>query len=198
MKKHIWLYPFFVLISLMFTGCASNMMQNDDMDTYTDNSDLPTYQGQAPYSRYYNESKYASLVPSSLSTHEKTVLIDPNSHAWAAYDSNGDLVKAGIATAGADYCADVGRGCRTKSGTFRIYRIGDAGCISHSFPVGKGGALMPYCMFFNGGQSLHGSPDQMMSEANISHGCVHMRIPDAAWLSNQFVGIGTKVVVLPY
>jgi hypothetical protein len=199
MKKHIWLYPFFVLISIMFTGCASNMApyQNDDMDTYTDNSDLPLYQGQAPYSRYFDESRYASSLPSSISSNEKTILIDPNSHAWGAY-RDGNLVKGGIATVGADYCEDVGRPCRTKVGTFRIYSMGGAECVSRTYPVGEGGALMPYCMFFSGGQSLHGTPDQMMVARNMSHGCVRMRIPSAEWIRYNFATVGTKVVVLPY
>ena len=57
---------------------------------------------------------------------------------------------------------------------------------------------MPYCMYFNKGEALHGSPDSIVVEDNISHGCVRMRIPDAEWMVTQFAQVGTKVVVLPY
>ena len=76
--------------------------------------------------------------------------------------------------------------------------MGNEDCKSRTYPIPKGGSLMPYCMFFNNGQSLHGSPDQMMVEQNISHGCVHMRIPDAEWLRYNFARVGTKVVIMPY
>src|SRR5262249_48249736 len=101
-------------------------------------------------------------------------------------------------TAGADYCPDDHAPCRTKTGTYHIFSMGGADCVSKTYPRGQGGALMPYCMFFNEGQSLHGSPDPMLVEANISHGCVHMRIPDAEWLRNNFATVGTEVVIKPY
>ncbi len=43
---------------------------------------------------------------------------------------------------------------------------------------------MPYCMFFNGNQGLHGSPYVM--EGNVSHGCVRLSVSDAEWLRFNF------------
>ena len=55
---------------------------------------------------------------------------------------------------------------------------------------------MPYCMFFNGGQALHGSPGGVML-GNESHGCVRMFVSDAEWLRYEFVD-WPEVIVLPY
>src|SRR3990167_8569714 len=188
------------IFSSILSGCASQTSPfAPASDDFAANSNLPLYHGQAPYSSSYNEAKYVSRLPQSINLgREKVILVDPRAFAWGAYDENGELVRGGIATAGADFCQDEGRPCRTSVGTFRIYSLGGEGCISKSYPIGKGGSLMPYCMFFHGGQSLHGSPDQMFVEANISHGCVHMRIPDVEWLRYNFARVGTKVVVLPY
>jgi hypothetical protein len=152
-----------------------------------------------PYSDSYDESKYALLLPQKINYgREKVILVNPKVFAWGAYGRNGKLIRAGIATAGGDYCEDNQAPCRTKIGTFRIYSMGSENCYSKTYPKPNGGALMPYCMFFNGGQSLHGSPDKMLVEQNISHGCIHIRIPDAEWLRNSFADIGTKVIILPY
>jgi lipoprotein-anchoring transpeptidase ErfK/SrfK len=131
---------------------------------------------------------------------KRLVLVDPKVHAWGAYDTDGHLVRAGIATAGGTVCppdADESN-CRTGVGTFHITRIGGDDCYSKKYPKPNGGGLMPNCMFFNEGQALHGSPDNIVIEDNISHGCVRMRIPDAAWMVNNFASVGTKVIVLPY
>lgn len=135
---------------------------------------------------------------------EKLILINPNRHAWGAYTANGRLIRWGIATAGSGWCRDLGRSCRTKAGQFRIYTLGDESCISSKFPLGEGGAPMPYCMFFNGGQAIHGSNEVV--SANVSHGCVRLHVSDARWLRYQFVESpnasnrfrGTRVVILPY
>lgn len=186
------------LISFFFGGCASQM-DDSDYAWSDDGSGLPSFHGEAPFSSSFNEDKYAESLPQNVDYgREKVILVDPNKFAWGAYDADGKLVRGGIASAGADYCQDEGHSCRTATGTFRIYSLGNADCVSHKFPLGEGGALMPYCMFFHGGQSLHGTPDQLFSDANISHGCVHMRIPDVEWLRYNFARVGTKVVVLPY
>ena len=152
-----------------------------------------------PYSANYNEDKYVARLPQHIEMgHEKVILVDPNAFAWGAYAPDGELVRGGIATAGADFCPDDNAPCRTKVGTFRLYSLGGEDCYSRIYPRGKGGALMPYCMFFSGGESLHGSPDHMLVESNISHGCVHIRIPDAQWLREDFAQVGTKVVIMPY
>ena len=141
---------------------------------------------------------YAARIPSHIQTHEKVIVVDPNVHVWGAYSSDGSLIRAGLATAGSDYCPDLGRRCHTKSGSFRINSLGSPGCKSSMFPMPHGGAPMPYCMFFNGNQALHGSGMHEVVEGNISHGCVRMHVPDAEWIRYNFANIGTKVVVKPY
>jgi lipoprotein-anchoring transpeptidase ErfK/SrfK len=149
------------------------------------------------YYSYHDNSYYSDRLPQEVDTKEKMVLVDPNVNAWGAYE-NGRLVKGGIATAGGNWCDDIGRPCRTATGTFRIQSLGDANCKSKIYPKPHGGGLMPYCMFFNNGMALHGSPDGTVIEDNVSHGCVRMRIPDAEWLRNDFASVGTKVVVKSY
>lgn len=143
----------------------------------------------------FSQVDYSTRLPETISSKQKTVYVDPNVHAWGAY-SNGHLVYSGLATAGGHWCSDVGRSCRTVSGTFRIYSLGSSECRSKTYPIGKGGALMPYCMFFSGGYSLHGSTE--MIEGNASHGCVRLRIPDAEWLRYNFASVGTQVIIKPY
>lgn len=167
------------------TSCASSGPQDYDMAT-----------GQ-----YYtnNVSDYMSRIPNHISTGgSKVVVVDPNAHVWGAYGADGNLVRAGLATAGGNWCDDINRPCRTATGTFRIQSMGDETCKSRSYPKPMGGGLMPYCMFFTNGMALHGSPYPTVVEANISHGCVRMRIPDAEWMRYQFANVGTKVIIKPY
>ena len=178
------------LFSLALSACANR-------------SHYSAYSHQNGYDGYIMSSSsnadYASRIPDRINTGgKKVVVVDPSEHVWGAYDENGDLIKAGLATAGGNYCEDIGRGCRTSVGTFRVYSLGDASCKSRIYPLPNGGGLMPYCMYFSGGEALHGSPDGAVVEANISHGCVRMRIADAEWLRNNFVTIGTRVIVRPY
>ena len=132
---------------------------------------------------------YASRLPSHLNVREKTVYVDPVVHAWGAYDSQGNLVKAGIATAGSDWCPDLGRPCHTKPGSFRVNSLGSPNCKSSMFPMPHGGAPMPYCMFFFGGYALHGS--QLPGKPS-SHGCVGIFDNDARWLNQDFIKTGAN------
>ncbi|HSW68750.1 MAG TPA: L,D-transpeptidase [Gammaproteobacteria bacterium] len=141
-------------------------------------------------------ANYSSRLPRKISAGGRAILVDPRLHAWGAYNENGKLIRAGLATAGAKWCSDTGRPCRTKTGVFRIYSLGDSDCVSRIYPVGEGGAPMPYCMYFNGGQGLHGS--YHLAEANLSHGCVRISVNDAEWLRYSFVRKGTKVIIAPY
>lgn len=135
---------------------------------------------------------------------EKLILVDPRIHVWGAYDSDGYLVKSGVASAGKNWCPDTKQPCRTRTGSFRIYHLGDASCYSTRFPLPHGGAPMPYCMYFNGYQALHGSYE--VGYANLSHGCVRLRVSDAKWLRYNFIDEpnawnsyqGTLVVIRPY
>src|SRR5579885_928931 len=133
----------------------------------------------------YCKSHHGGL-PSQISPPgEKIIIVDPNVHEFGAYTSDGILVRSGLAVAGSGWCRDLRRPCRTRSGTFRIYSLGGPGCKSHKFPLPHGGAPMPYCMFFNGSQALHGSYE--LAYANISHGCVRLHVSDARWLRYNFV-----------
>lgn len=142
-------------------------------------------------------TEYSDLPNTITSPGEKVVIVDPRVHAWGAYSANGKLLRSGLATAGASWCSDIGRPCRTKTGTFRIYSLGDSDCTSSKYPINEGGgAPMPYCMYFNGSQGLHGSNNVVAG--NVSHGCVRMRESDAEWLRYNFVNVGTKVIVKSY
>ena len=137
------------------------------------------------------------LMPERIKpTGKKIFIFSPKARQWGAYNSAGDLIAFGRANGGDHFCPDIRGVCNTPKGTYAVYRKGSADCISHSFPVGKGGAKMPYCMFFHNGYSIHGSPT--LSLHNGSHGCIRVTIEAAQWLSSNFIDYGTKVVVLPY
>lgn len=147
--------------------------------------------------KYADNRKYTKKRSySSYGYGEKVIVIDPRAHTWAAYSASGQLLRSGIATAGAKWCPDIQRACRTKSGVFRISSLGSSSCKSTRYPVGRGGAPMPYCMFFNGNQGLHGSHE--VARANLSHGCVRVTVSDAKWIRFNFATHGTKVIVKSY
>lgn len=147
----------------------------------------------------YNPAIFEARMPQRIAPEgQKVVIVNPRVHAWGAYDANGNLLRGGVATAGSDWCSDLGRPCHTKSGVFRVISLGSASCKSSKFPMPRGGAPMPYCMYFNHGQALHGSHAAEVVDGNISHGCVRLHVQDAEWLRFNFVSVGTKVVVLHY
>lgn len=148
------------------------------------------------YKKTHASSSYASRLSPTAHYGEKVIIINPRRHVWGAYSADGKLLRAGLATAGSSWCPDIHRACRTRSGTFRIYTLGSRSCYSKRYPVGRGGAPMPYCMFFNGNQGLHGSHE--IAEANLSHGCVRISVSDAEWVRFNFATIGTKVIVMSY
>jgi hypothetical protein len=133
----------------------------------------------------------------------KQVIIDQNKLAWAAYDLKGQLVKWGPIASGSTKCSDSNKTCLTMTGVFRIFSKEDSKCKSDIFPIGKGGAKMPYCMYFHKGFAMHGSDD--IPGYRASHGCVRMFVQDAKWMNQEFVDVinekkhqmGTKVMVRP-
>lgn len=127
---------------------------------------------------------------------ERMVVVDPRSHEWGAYNESGQLIRSGTASTGKAFCKDTGAPCYTHSGSYRVYYMGGPDCISARFPIPTGGAPMPYCMYFNGNQALHGS--YQVGRAHLSHGCVRMHVQDARWLRYNFVSEGTLVRVLSY
>jgi hypothetical protein len=134
---------------------------------------------------------------------EKSVRVDLSQFAWAAYNETGQLIKWGPVSPGTEQCLDVPSGCSTPKGSFRVVRKQGADCVSNSFPHRingvRGGAEMPYCVFFYRGYALHGSHDLPGYEA--SYGCLRLFIEDAQWLNEQFVELpsvgvkGTKIVI---
>lgn len=133
----------------------------------------------------------------------KQVIVDQNKLAWGAYDAKGVLVNWGPIASGRSKCPDSNNACYTLTGVFRVFSKEDSRCKSDVFPIGKGGAKMPYCMYFHKGFAMHGSDD--MPGYRASHGCVRMFVRDAKWLNENFVDVtneskhqpGTKVVVRP-
>lgn len=145
-----------------------------------------------------------SPFPKKMDTkNEKQIIVDQDKLAWGAYDEKGNLVNWGPISSGVDKCPDSRRACRTMSGIFRVFSKEDSRCRSDVYPVGRGGAKMPYCMYFHKGFAMHGSND--MPGHRASHGCVRMFTRDAKWLNQEFVEIsdednnqrGTKVIVRP-
>ncbi|KTD30521.1 L,D-transpeptidase [Legionella maceachernii] len=122
------------------------------------------------------------ISPSS----DNQIIVDQEKLAWGAYDEQGQLIKWGPISSGSDQCSDnSSKTCRTLTGIFRVFSKEGENCVSNAFPAGKGGASMPYCMFFHKGFALHGSED--IPGYRASHGCVRMFIDDAKWLNHDFV-----------
>lgn len=134
---------------------------------------------------------------------EKQVIIDQEKLAWGAYDTEGNLLMWGPISSGRDKCSDSNKSCRTMPGIFRVFSKENVRCTSDVFPIGKGGAKMPFCMYFHKGFALHGSDD--IPGQRASHGCVRMFVQDAKWLNETFVELssernnfkGTVVIVRP-
>ncbi len=124
------------------------------------------------------------------------LIYDPKHTAWAAYDAQGQRIKTGRGSGGATWCADIGRSCKTVQGYFSVYHKKGADCKSSKYPVGKGGAKMPHCMFFHRGYAIHGSGH--VPNYNASHGCIRVTPSAAQWLNNNFMRNGTTVIVKPY
>lgn len=197
-----------ILNALIILGLALPFTAYSQPQYYYSNGQYhsnDTYK-KAPVKKVSHASTGGSM-PSEINGHgEKVIVVNPRIHAWGAYSASGMLLRSGTATAGASWCADIHRPCRTKVGSFRIYSLGSASCRSSKYPRPRGGAPMPYCMFFNGGQGIHGSAAGNVVAANLSHGCVRVHVPDAEWLRFQFVEgpnsgnryRGTKVVIMPY
>lgn len=132
------------------------------------------------------------------------IIVDQDKLAWGAYDKQGQLVKWGPISSGSDVCSDHSSPtCRTMTGIFQLFSKEDSRCKSNVFPLGKGGAKMPFCMYFHKGLALHGSDD--IPGYRASHGCVRMFTRDAKWLNQEWVEVsneknnysGTRIVIRP-
>lgn len=127
---------------------------------------------------------------------KKVIIVSLPELAWGAYNQYGTLENWGPVSGGRGYCPDINRGCNTPAGHFSIYTKQGARCVSTKFPVGVGGAPMPYCMFFKGGFALHGSYE--VPGYNASHGCVRLFVNDAKWLNEDFTAGEDPVSVIIY
>lgn len=132
----------------------------------------------APFPRYIKKSG------------RKLILVDQDRFAWAAFDEEGELQWWGPTSSGKNYCKDVKRACITMTGMFYVFNKKGLKCESNIFPVGAGGARMPYCMFYYRGFALHGS--NMVPGYRDSHGCIRLFTEDARWLNNNFVELPSK------
>lgn len=142
------------------------------------------------------EPKHVYVAPPEKIESTNIINVNLAHGTWAAYDSEGKLVNSGHVSGGKSFCSDINKACKTTTGTFKIYEKRGSGCKSKIFPVGKGGAPMPYCMFFKEGYALHGS--NAVPNYNASHGCVRMSASDAQWLNENFVNVGTTRVNVTY
>jgi hypothetical protein len=187
MKK---LFGLLLLLSLGLTSCV----ENDPSTLITDDA------GYVHRTIYYAKDKRGrNYYPEHIkATGERLFVFDPKASAWAAYNEEGTRVMTGGASAGVDACEeDASRSCRTITGTFKIYNKHGLDCHSGEYPVDtKGGAKMPYCMYFYQGFTIHAAYE--VPEHPSSHGCVRVFPSAAKWLNEEFMHIGTKVVILAY
>jgi lipoprotein-anchoring transpeptidase ErfK/SrfK len=148
--------------------------------------------------KYIFYSSLSLLLGILLTTNASanTFIFNPKTLTWKALNDKGEVVRVGKGSGGRSYCSDIRRGCKTPAGVYRIISKGGSGCRSSRYPVGEGGAPMPYCMFFSRYYAIHGSYE--VPNYNASHGCVRVRPNEANWLSRNFIKIGTKVVIKSY
>lgn len=186
----------FLLLSPIALADDYYDFSSSENSDYSYSDEFPAFpQDEAPVRKKPKKAKVsaqASIAPLG----EKVIIVNPKTHSWGAYTSDGKLVRSGTATSGAYRCPEDDSSCKTAVGRFRIYRMGDSDCYSTQYPVPDGGAPMPYCMFFNGGQAIHGS--NAVYRQNASHGCVRVQPWDAEWLRYNFVDQGTLVIIKPY
>ena len=185
MKKLLVILPLSVLTTACATMDASVPIVDDGGYTHYTKSMEADHKG----SNYFPEQRAA--------TGRKVFVFDPQATAWAAYDAQGTRVETGSASGGKDFCDDTGENCRTVTGTFKVYSKKGEDCTSNEFPIEThGGAKMPYCMHFNGGYSIHAAYE--VPDYNASHGCIRVLPSAAKWLNENFIDIGTTVIVKPY
>jgi lipoprotein-anchoring transpeptidase ErfK/SrfK len=141
-----------------------------------------------------NHTLERAPFPQTISS-SNVIKVDLSKLAWGAYDDSGKLVKWGDASGGKSFYDDIGKACKTVTGTYTIYSKKGSSCKSNLFPVPKGGAPMPYCMHFTGGYALHGGN---VPDFNASHGCIRVPVQEAQWLNQNFVKVGKTRVSISY
>ena len=172
-KQSLWV-PLLVIVHFGFWGFSNQVFAETG-------EDFIQLQGSIAYKNYAANNEF---------------VFNPRSLQWKAINANGKVVRTGHGSGGRGYCPDIRRSCRTPTGTYSVISKSGPSCRSTRYPVGRGGAPMPYCMFFSKYYAIHGSPD--VPHRNASHGCIRVVPSDARWLNQNFVHVGTKVVVKPY
>ncbi len=185
MKKQLAIVPLCVLTAACASMGDSIPIVDDGGNTHYTKSMSADMKG----SGYFPEKREG--------TGRKVFVFDPKATAWAAYDAQGNRVETGSASGGKDFCEDVGHPCRTVTGTFAVYSKKGPDCTSSLYPIEThGGARMPYCMHFHEGYSIHAAYE--VPNYNASHGCIRVLPGAAKWLNENFIDVGTTVVVKPY
>src|SRR3990167_6335030 len=182
MKKHLFIVP----LCFTMVACASYERSTPIVDDAGYTHYTMSHQLDTKGSLYFPEQRSA--------TGKKVFVFDPKVTAWAAYDEQGRRIKTGSASGGKDYCEDIRRGCHTVTGQFAVYSKKGANCESSIYPIETGGgARMPYCMHFHKGYSIHAAYE--VPNYNTSHGCIRVLPSAAKWLNEDFMDIGTTVIV---
>ncbi len=121
--------------------------------------------------------------PAPPSSGAKSIVVKLSTQTLAAYQGGAVVYTARVSTGTARY--------PTPVGNFRIRRK-----YRTQTMVGPGYYLpnVPHVMYFYGGYALHGTYWHNNFGTPMSHGCVNLSQPDAAWLY-AWAPIGTPVVV---
>ncbi len=181
------------LIGLLTTACTPT----SKLDVIADDA------GNLHYTTPYQDDKRGEKAfPMTWDVKGKKLFVfNPKADAWAAYDAQGNRVMTGSASGGMDYCDDIKQPCRTVTGTYHVFNKKGPDCKSNEYPIAKdgnviGGAKMPYCMHFHDGYAIHAAYE--VPKYNSSHGCIRVLPGAAKWLNQNFIDVGTTVLVLPY
>lgn len=132
---------------------------------------------------YAQPAAYAPAAPAPTITSGKQIIVDLSDQRVYAYE-NGQLVRNVLVSTGL-------WGTPTVTGNFTIYTKHDSQLMS-----GPGYYLpgVPWVMYFYKDYSLHGTYWHSNFGQPMSHGCVNMPTPEAAWLY-QWAPIGTPIRV---
>ena len=148
-----------------------------------------------PKNKTDRDFAHYTSFPEHRDTHHKRLLaINLEKFDFAAYDKSGALIFSGPVSGGKVWCDDTKESCATAMGDYHVFKIKDDKCTSGTYPLTtKGGAPMPYCMYYYKGFAIHGST--LSGFINRSRGCVRLFDADAKWLNEHFVKLGTEVTV---
>jgi lipoprotein-anchoring transpeptidase ErfK/SrfK len=124
-------------------------------------------------------------LPAGIGANERWIDVDLSQQRTYAFEGN-QLVRTFVVSTGT-------WAHPTVTGVFHIYVK-----YRSTLMVGPGYYLpnVPYTMYFYKGYGLHGTYWHHNFGTPMSHGCVNLKTPDAAWLF-QWASVGTTVNVHP-